>query len=153
AETWHSDPVDTWHSLLEEEPEEPAPPSPQPEPEPDRDSWRSILDQLLADVPPAPAKPTAEPIGFAHNGFHVDDEQRYRPVDHPPPLAEPRSSAADGYSTGRPARHESRPARHQAPDEQPEPRTFWFESNGKHSRDDDSDSDSRYGRHSMPWRD
>ena len=29
---------------------------------------------------PAPA-PEAEPIGFAHNGFHVDNEQRFRSVE------------------------------------------------------------------------
>ncbi|MCV7280408.1 MFS transporter [Mycolicibacterium flavescens] len=39
------------------------------------DSWRAILDQLLADLPPPPpAKSAPEPIGLAHNGLHVDDE-------------------------------------------------------------------------------
>jgi hypothetical protein len=46
AESWHSSPVESWRSLLEE--------------------TESMPD---------------EPIGFAHNGFHVDDEQRFRPVD------------------------------------------------------------------------
>jgi hypothetical protein len=40
AETWHSSPVE---------------------------SWRSLLDDTASE---------AEPIGFAHNGFHVDYEQR-----------------------------------------------------------------------------
>jgi hypothetical protein len=47
-------------------------------------------------------------------------------------------------SSGRPARH--RP-------EVPEPRHFWFESPGKHSRDDDPDDAPRGGRHSLPWHD
>jgi hypothetical protein len=38
------------------------------------ESWRSLLDD------PAPASETG-PIGFAHNGFHVDDEQRFRPIE------------------------------------------------------------------------
>ena len=32
--------------------------------------------------------PEVEPIGFAHNGFHVDDDQRFRPIEElssPPP--------------------------------------------------------------------
>ncbi|MFZ3346909.1 MFS transporter [Mycobacterium sp.] len=38
------------------------------------ESWHSLLD----DADPAT---DVEPIGFAHNGFHVDDEQRFRPVE------------------------------------------------------------------------
>jgi EmrB/QacA subfamily drug resistance transporter len=51
AETWHSAPVE---------------------------SWRSLLDDPAPEV---------EPIGFAHNGFHIDDEQRFRPIEEfsPPP--------------------------------------------------------------------
>ena len=37
-----------------------------------RESERSLFD-FLADVPPP--NPSVEPIGFAHNGFHVDEEQ------------------------------------------------------------------------------
>jgi hypothetical protein len=133
AETWHTAPVESWHSVLEPEPEpEPAPPEP---PEPRRDQWRGILDELLGDPP---AKPVVEPIGYAHNGFHVDVEQRFQSVP--------------------PARHEQqrgdneRPARHEKSEHQPEPRQFWFESNGRHSRDDPDDASS-YGRHSAPGRD
>jgi EmrB/QacA subfamily drug resistance transporter len=38
------------------------------------EAWRSLLDEpfLGSEV---------EPIGFAHNGFHVDDEQRFRPIE------------------------------------------------------------------------
>jgi EmrB/QacA subfamily drug resistance transporter len=54
ADTWHGGPVETWHSLLDDE--------------------------------PAPAsQPAPEPIGFAHNGFHVDHEQHFQV---PPPVPE-----------------------------------------------------------------
>jgi EmrB/QacA subfamily drug resistance transporter len=121
-----------------------------------------ILDELLGDFP---AKPAVEPIGFAHNGFHVDDEQRFQPLRPPAPIAEPKSQAADAYSadifggddsSGGHARHAERrdyerPARHQMSEDEPEPRQFWFQSNGRHSRDDPDDASS-YGRHSMPGR-
>jgi len=129
AEPWHSAPVESWRHL---------PPDDEPEePEADRESWRGILDQLLSDGPPV--KPKTEPIGFAHNGFHVDDEDRVQPL--PPPAPEP----------PRPSRHE-RPSRHNLPEDQPQKRPFWFESNGRHSRDDPDDA-PRYGRHSTPGRD
>jgi len=38
------------------------------------ESWRSLLDET-------DPSPEDEPIGFAHNGLHVDDEQRFRPVE------------------------------------------------------------------------
>jgi EmrB/QacA subfamily drug resistance transporter len=157
TETWHSNPVESWHSLLDEQPDDlapaPEPPAPAPEPpgpEP-REAWRwgyklgahppegqgDILDEMLSDLPPVkPKVEGAEPIGFAHNGFHVDEEQRFQPL---PPAEETR-----------PARHE-RAARHYLPEE-PEKRSFWNESNGRHSRDDRDDASS-YGRHSMPGRD
>jgi EmrB/QacA subfamily drug resistance transporter len=47
AENWHSSPVESWRSLLDET------------------DWG----------------PEDEPIGFAHNGFHLGDEQRFRPVE------------------------------------------------------------------------
>jgi EmrB/QacA subfamily drug resistance transporter len=180
VESWHwgYHPPDGPGEMLADESEqrEPEPPPPGPPPE----SWRwgysprelgahppegqgDIFDELLGD---APAKPAVEPIGFAHNGFHVDDEQHFRPVRRPDPIAEPRSSDADayspdivggGYSSRSLARHEdrddyARPSRHQLPEERPEPRQFWFQSNGRHSRDDPDDASS-YGRHSMPGRD
>jgi len=43
-----------------------------PEPEDDYD-WRSLVDALLAEEIPLPKKPPPEPIGYAHNGFHVDE--------------------------------------------------------------------------------
>jgi EmrB/QacA subfamily drug resistance transporter len=73
ADTWHGGPVETWHSLLDDEqPEAPV--------EPEAAPWRSMLDDLLDDAPP-PQDP--EPIGFAHNGFHVDHEQHFQV---PPPV-------------------------------------------------------------------
>ena len=113
-------------------------PAPEPPQEPPHESWRGILDELLSDLPPAKAE-EVEPIGFAHNGFHVDEEQRFQPL--PPPTPE----------RARPSRHE-RSARHYLPEEDPQKRSFWFESNGRHSRDDPDDASS-YGRHSMPGRD
>lgn len=46
------------------------------------ESWRAILDQLLADDPPAPPpQPVDEPIGLTHNGLHVNDKPRAYPRD------------------------------------------------------------------------
>jgi EmrB/QacA subfamily drug resistance transporter len=128
------------------------------------ESWRVILDQLLADIPPPPgsaANPAVEPIGFPHNGFHGEDEKHVRKVAHRGPLAEARSSMVDAYRADIPHeqepiaqdRHASsgRPARHRP--EEPERRRFWFESPGKHSRDDDPDDAPRGGRHSLPGHD
>ena len=123
AEAWHSDPVESWHSLREEHQE--------PVAEPQSEQWRAMVDEWLSDLPPVPSK--QEPIGFAHNGFHVDSEERFQPLA--PPAPEP-----------------PRPSRHQRPESQPQKRPFWFESNGRHSRDD-PDEAPRYGRHSTPGRD
>jgi EmrB/QacA subfamily drug resistance transporter len=137
AETWHSDSVESWRSLLDDEPES-EPPAPNSPSEPPTEARRGILDDLLSDIPPL--KPKAEPIGFAHNGFHVDEEERFQPL--PPPIPD----------KTRQSRHE-RSARHHLSESQPERRPFWFESSGRHSRDDDPDDASSYGRHSMPGRD
>jgi EmrB/QacA subfamily drug resistance transporter len=47
-----------------------------PLPAPADDPWRRVLDELL---PEPPSRPAAEPVGFAHNGFHLDDT----PADTP----------------------------------------------------------------------
>jgi hypothetical protein len=172
AETWHSAPVESWHSLLEDEPEQPTPEPEQPayeppeplpprvesRPEPPSESWRwgysprelgalspegqgGILDELLGDMP---LKPTVEPIGFARNGFHVDDEQRFQPLPPPEP-------ATGGHSRHERRGESERPPRHELREDQEESRPFWFQS-GRHSRDDPDDASS-YGRHSMPGRD
>ena len=72
-----------------------------------------------------PLKPELEPIGFAHNGFHVDDERRFQPCTRPGP-----------------------PSRSQRTEE-PESPEYRFPSGGRHSRVDPDDAAS-YGRHSMP---
>lgn len=76
ADTWHGGPVESWHSLMDHEPD--TAPEPvvilEPEPIADRDEdvpWRSILDEFLADSTPAP-RASAEPISPALNGFHVE---------------------------------------------------------------------------------
>jgi len=133
AEAWHSDPIESWrHFPRDDGPDEPVPAR---DPEPQSDSRRGNLDELFTDGPPL--RPKSDPIGFAHNGFHVDNE-RFQPL--PPP----------GPQETRPSRHE-RPSRHQLTENQPE-KGFWFAS-GRHSRDDDPDDAPRYGRHSLPGRD
>jgi EmrB/QacA subfamily drug resistance transporter len=104
-ETWHSSPVESWRSLLEE----PAP---------------------MAE---------AEAIGFAHNGFHVDDEQHFRPIEEfLPPTVGPNSfddaddeflDDIETYGGGRASRSGGtvqrgeyrngyqRPSRHELPDD------------------------------------
>ena len=81
ADVWHDEPVESWRHVTEgcQRCRDYAP-------------RRRILDLLHAEDPPAP--PAAEPIGFAHNGFHVDDEQRFQPVDQPSQSALARQSAA-----------------------------------------------------------
>jgi hypothetical protein len=63
ADTWHTGPIESWRSLLDE-------------------------DEPVSE---------AEPIGFAHNGFHVDDEQRFRPIEEfsPPPRSRHRRADPD----------------------------------------------------------
>jgi EmrB/QacA subfamily drug resistance transporter len=90
-------PAETWHSAPVE-------------------SWRSLLDD------PAPG-PEVEPIGFAHNGFHVDDDQRFRSIEEfSPPPPQP-----------------SRQERHEDRSEAPRPR------NRHHRADPDDTAD--FGRH------
>ena len=118
-----------------------------------REPVRSLSD-FLADVPPP--KPSVEPIGFAHNGFHVDDQQRFQPLSHFEAREEPPAHAAPPkpdilrpdypLDIGSHAHHESpdeagfeRPSRHGLADHEPT-------SNGRHSRTEPDDATSR-GRH------
>jgi EmrB/QacA subfamily drug resistance transporter len=97
-------------------------------PEQAGDSWRAILDQLLADIPPAPqAEPAAEPVGLTHSGWHVDDERR---LNRP----EPPEQHADAYP--RNGGHD-RPVHHQVSDERSVPGQFRPRPNGRHARGDD----------------
>ncbi|KUI47120.1 MFS transporter [Mycobacterium sp. GA-1199] len=86
------------------------------------DSWRAILDQLLADVPPVPpAEPRDDPIGLSHNGLRADDERRPTWLD--PPRSDDGVYPHNG-GRDRPDRHErSNPGR--------------FGSSRRHARDDD----------------
>ncbi|HEX9833325.1 MAG TPA: DHA2 family efflux MFS transporter permease subunit [Mycobacterium sp.] len=171
ADVWHDEPVESWRHVTEGEQPPVARAAPTHAHDPDDDPRRSgdrppdgqrdILDLLQAEGPPVPPVPDVESIGFAHNGFHVDDEQRFQPVHRSRPIAEPRFPVADDYdasdvahSGGRHARHRiggehHRASRHRLGEDEPGPRQFWFESGGKHSRDDPDDS-SRHGRHSTP---
>jgi hypothetical protein len=74
AETWHGGPVETWHSLLDDE---------------------AADDPVEVEAPSAP-KSAPEPIGFAHNGFHVDREERFQV---PPPVVEPSRSGRHARGT------------------------------------------------------
>jgi EmrB/QacA subfamily drug resistance transporter len=85
-------PTDAWHS-------EPV------------DSWRALLDEPV---------PQNGSIGFAHNGFHVEAEERF-------------SSIAEFFST--------RTLRSGPPDDRLAPR-------GQHYRPDPDDDPTGYGRHS-----
>jgi EmrB/QacA subfamily drug resistance transporter len=89
-------PAETWHSAPVE-------------------SWRSLLDDPAPEV---------ETIGFAHNGFHVDDEQRFRPIEEfsPPPKR-------------------SRHQRHEYRTDSPRPRNRHYRA--------DPDDTADYGRQSF----
>ncbi|MBJ7338036.1 MFS transporter [Mycolicibacterium sp.] len=104
--------VGTWHGVTDESPaadDEPdtipeliaiVDPERRPEPIPQRNGhapWRSILDELLDDTTRG-SGPDPDPIGFAHNGFHVPGEQ----VLQVPPAAPSRG--------GRHSRGENPPA-------------------------------------------
>jgi EmrB/QacA subfamily drug resistance transporter len=103
ADPWHSDPVD---------------------------SWRSLLDDPV---------PQAESIGFAHNGSHMDDKKRFRPLSEfaPRPLgfAPPDDRLAPPSGT-----HLNGSARHQL--------TEGEAPRGQHYRPDPDDDPTGYGRHS-----
>ena len=126
-----------------------------------RESGRSLFD-FLADVPPP--NPSVEPIGFAHNGFHVDDAQRFQPLSRFEERQEPQPPSETHkpdilrpdypLDFGSHAHHESpdeadfqRPSRHELTDEEPE--DYSFRSNGRPSRVESDDAPS-YGRHSRP---
>jgi len=64
------------------------------------ESWRSLLDD---DAAP---EEDGGPIGFAHNGFHVDDDQRFRPIEEfSPPPKPSRHRRADPDDLPGPGRH------------------------------------------------
>jgi EmrB/QacA subfamily drug resistance transporter len=118
ADTWHGGPPESWHSLLEDEPEPqldvldaPLPEPPAQEPVAARNGsqpWRSMLDEMLADPPvPSPAEPAPEPIGFVHNGFHVNGEEQFPAPSPTQERAAGRHSREDG-DAGTYGRHSMR---------------------------------------------
>jgi EmrB/QacA subfamily drug resistance transporter len=98
---WHSDPVDSWHSPLDD---------------------------------PAPR---AQPIDFAHNGSHADDERRFRRIAEYAPR--PFESAPPDDRPA-PQRHLSGSTRHRL-GEGEAPR-------GRRHRPDPDDDPTSHGRHS-----
>jgi EmrB/QacA subfamily drug resistance transporter len=125
------------------------------------ESWRSLLDD------PAPASETT-PIGFAHNGFHIDDEQRFRPIEEFSPrqyksgrLGERDRKSfddADSYGETVHGRKHSGPAaprgehrsgyRPQSRHERREGSSERYVPHNRHYRSDPDDT-ADYGRHSF----
>ncbi len=137
----------------------PAPVEPVELPGYRREPVCSLYD-FLADVPPP--KPSVEPIGFAHNGFHTDDEERFQPLERFEAREEPPSDAEppkpDILSPDYPLDFGSH-AHFESPDEAgfdpPSRHGLTDEDNpsgGRHSRTDADDASSygRRGRHSRP---
>jgi EmrB/QacA subfamily drug resistance transporter len=102
ADTWQSDPVDSWDSLLDD------------------------------------PVPQGEPIGFAHNGSHVDDERRFRPIAGVAPR--PFGSAGRNRLAPPSGRHLNGSSHHRF--------TEGEASRSQHYRPDPDDDPSSYGRHS-----
>jgi EmrB/QacA subfamily drug resistance transporter len=128
----HTEPIVTPVHTWPDEPAEPMPAPPVEHAQPQgyrREPVRSLFD-FVADVPPP--KPSVEPIGFAHNGFHVYEEQRYRPLDF---------AGHTHYESSDEAGVDSS-SRHGLIDDEPR-------SNGRHSRAEPGDTSGR-GRHSRP---
>jgi EmrB/QacA subfamily drug resistance transporter len=117
---------------------------------------RNLLD-FLGNVPPP--SPSVEPIGFAHNGFHTDDEERFQPlrrfksIDESHSHDEPQPPKPDVLSPDYPLDFGSH-ARYESPDEiDREPRHELTDDesppNGRHFRAESDDAASR-GRHYRP---
>ena len=107
------------------------------------ESWHSLLEEVAEES-------DDEPIGFAHNGFHVGDEHRFRPVEEFPPRQyrpidhdEPFFDDIDTYggSTDRP-RGPANP--------QGEPRNGYHRPRPEERRRSDPDDGPGYGRHWHP---
>ncbi len=78
--SWSSLDVEPTHAYADEDDTGPVlmhTEHPRPAPE----AWHTLLDEPLADS-------DVEPNAFAHNGFHVDDEQRFGPIEEFSPLDE-----------------------------------------------------------------
>jgi len=115
------------------------------------------LYEFLSDVPPP--KPSVEPIGFAHNGFHTDEEKHFQPLSRFQQRETETQTAQppkpDILSSDYPVDIGSH-ARFESPDEaglEPPSRHGLIDdettANGRHSRAevDDAPSYGRRGRH------
>ncbi|MGA8330219.1 MAG: MFS transporter [Mycobacterium sp.] len=92
------------------------------------ESWHSLLED-------EPAAADDEAIGFAHNGFNVDDEQRFRPIEEFPPRGyrpvdydEPFVDDVDTYGGSTDRNGYPSPPRRSDPDDWP--------GSGRHSHPD-----------------
>ena len=148
ADTWHwghlpragDAAVESWQRPLDDPPD-PPPSSRRPSPGAKNGaafSTSSSATRLLV--------PKAEPIGFAHNGFHVDDEQRFQPLRRPDPGGHSRHASRHEYrAPGAPSRK---------PEDKSDVSPLRPRAVGRHSRIDPDDAPShRHGRHSMPGHD
>lgn len=168
ADIWHSPPVSSWHSLLNDEDETTVD-------EPigfAHNGFHVDHDEVLSSYR------AAEPIGHAHNGFHVDEEPALRPIVESRPdvgdhfadtyrrLAENIDSLSDNYAEflggepnysildlpgiQSPPTIQDLPPRHlqsDGPVVEPEEAPDATPRRPRHYRDDPDDSAS-YGRHS-----
>jgi hypothetical protein len=101
-------------------------------------AWHSDLVDPSHRLPDDPA-PRAQPIGFAHNGSHIDNERRFRPVAEfaPGPFE---SAPPDDWRALPPQRRLNGSAGHQL-GQREAPR-------GRRYRPDPDDEPTSYGRHS-----
>ena len=173
AAAWHSAPVESWQSLIEDEPE----PEFRAETAVTADEYARFDDLEPFDT--ARPTPAIEPIGFAHNGFHVDDDEKFQPV---PPPTERRSGQFDDFADGfdrlansidsmsasfadllgsqhysgseteSRAVDEGGPSRHGLPEEPAPPRHGLSEDTPRPARHyrEDADETPGQGRHSRP---
>jgi EmrB/QacA subfamily drug resistance transporter len=109
---------------------------PRPEPVDARHSDSVDSSHSLLDDPP----PRAQPIGFAHNGSHVDKERRFRAIAEFAPGPSFESAPPDDRLALPPQRHLNGRAHHQ-PGQGEAPR-------GQRYRRDPDDDATSYGRHS-----
>ena len=101
-------------------------------------AWHSDPVDPSHRLPDDPA-PRAQPIGFAHNGSHIDNERRFRPVAEfaPGPFE---SAPPDDWRALPPQRRLNGSAGHQLGQREA--------SRGRRYRPDPDDEPTSYGRHS-----
>jgi EmrB/QacA subfamily drug resistance transporter len=149
-------PDDWWHDALAEDDTEPMAIRADPlrgEPvdlEPDRRH-----ETLYHEPPDRWLHSSDEPIGFAHNGLHIDREQLFREIGSDEPLARRADSSDEPLARRADSSDEPLARRADSSDEPLARRADSSDrpSRGRHAadsmRDYDPDAES-YGRHSMP---